>query len=306
MPRKQHSRHIKAESFAAVIRDFLNSDRFRGYSPNTQDMWGRELRLAQRPELLGELSVDVIRPALVQAFLDGLADRPGKRYVARAALKQLERWALVRDRLDRSIMLGTEAPKTEGGHVPWTDEQVALAEAHARPELARAITLAAETGQRGSDLVRMCWTDIEPYDGRLGIRVTQRKTGMQLWIPHTPALSRALAGWERRPGPILLNSKGRPWRRQDLTIAWMHERARNPALAPLGAAGLVLHGLRATACVRLRRLGAELPQIADFVGMSQDMVGRYCRLSSQKENASAAVVFLEGRQGGVTPWKIRE
>jgi integrase len=304
MPRKQPSRHIKPESFAALIRDYLNSDRFNGYALATRELWGRELRLAQRPELLGELATDVIRPALVQAFLDGLADRPGKRYAARAALVRLEQWALVRDRLPHAIMTGTEAPKTQGGRVPWSDEQVALAEQYARPELARAVTLAAETGQRGSDLVRMCWSDIEEYGGRRGINVIQRKTGKQLWIPHTPALSAALVRWERRPGPILLSSKGRPWRREDLSIAWMHERDRNPALAPL--AGLVLHGLRATACVRLRRLGAEVPQIADFVGMSHDMVARYCRLSSQKENASAAVVFLEGRQGGVTHWKIRE
>jgi hypothetical protein len=37
--------------------------------------------------------------------------------------------------------------------------------------------------------------------------------------------------------------------------------------------------------------------------MSEGMVARYCRLSVQKENASAAVVFLEGLQRDVTRWK---
>jgi hypothetical protein len=55
----------------------------------------------------------------------------------------------------------------------------------------------------------------------------------------------------------------------------------------------VLHGLRATACVRLLRAGANTRQIADMVGMSEPIVGRYCRFSVQKENASAAVLHLD-------------
>jgi hypothetical protein len=54
-----------------------------------------------------------------------------------------------------------------------------------------------------------------------------------------------------------------------------------------------MHGLRGTACVRLRRSGATIPQIADMVGMSVQMVARYCRFSIQKENAVAAVIHLE-------------
>jgi integrase len=55
------------------------------------------------------------------------------------------------------------------------------------------VTLAANTGQRGSDLVRMRWTDIEEYEGRPGINVTQRKTGLVIWIPMTQELMAASA-----------------------------------------------------------------------------------------------------------------
>lgn len=60
-------------------------------------------------------------------------------------------------------------------------------------------------------------------------------------------------------------------------------------------AGLVLHGLRATAVVRLRRAGATTGQIAGMVGMSEPMVNRYCRKSVQRENALAAVHYLDAR-----------
>lgn len=279
--------------FAAVIRAFTASPKFQGYADATRDLWGRELRLAEHPETLGGLSIYEIRPSLVQAFLDGLADRPAKQEAALSALKQLEKWAIVRDLLPHTITLGCEAEGSDGGHVPWSDEHVALAEQACRPELARAVTLAANTGQRGSDLVKMRWTDIEDYNGRAGINVTQKKTKKQIWIPLTEPLQATMATWERRPGFILLKPDGNPWTRVRLTGTWAYDRDTSPALATLKEAGLVMHGLRATACVRLLRAGANTRQISDMIGMGEEMVGRYCRFSVQRENASAAVYHLD-------------
>jgi integrase len=282
---------ITEECFAAVIRAFMASPKFQGYSPATREVWGRELRLAERPDTLGAISVNMLRPALVQAFMDGMAGRPGKQAAALAALRQVERWAIVRDLLPQPITMGVEVGHSHDGHKPWTDEQVRLAESQARPELARVVTLAANTGQRGSDLVKMRWTDFEVYNGLTGINVLQLKTGRQIWVPITQELAEAMAAWERRPGFILLRPTGIPWTRKALTWAWIVERDTNPALRAL--AGLVLHGLRATACVRLLRAGANTRQIADMVGMSEQIVGRYCRFSVQRENASAAVMHLD-------------
>ncbi len=196
-----------------------------------------------------------------------------------------------------SITLGVETERPQGGHIPWTDDQVALAELHARPDIAQAITLKANTGQRGSDLVRMCPTDLELFQGIEGINVTQKKTGRVVWVPITSPLAAAMKTWERRPGPFLLRQDGRPWTRKALQNAWDANRESTPALAPLRESvlghKLVPHGLRGTACVRLRRAGATIPQIADMVGMSEAMVARYCRFSIQKENAIAAVHHLE-------------
>ncbi len=105
--------------------------------------------------------------------------RSGKQAAALAAFHALEKWAVVRDLLPKPITLGVETGKPEGGHVPWTDAQVALAERHARRDLARVITLGANTGQRISDLVRMGPTDVETLRGIDGINVTQKKTGRQ-------------------------------------------------------------------------------------------------------------------------------
>jgi integrase len=286
-------KHIKGGSFAQVIRTYMSSPKWEGLADNTRANYGYPLRLAERPETLGALPVDVIRPALVQAFLDGFADRPAAQKSAQTALKAVERWALVRDLLPYPITTGTEAPGSQGGFKPWTDEQVELAEHKARPHIARVITVAANTGQRGSDIVRMRWSDIEDHEGRPGINVTQQKTGLVLWVPFTQELMRAVLKWERRPTFIALKEDGQPWTRAQLSDQWLRERENRVALAPLKAEGLVLHGLRATAVVRLRRAGANTGQIADMVGMSEVMVKRYTRFSVQRENALAAVHYLD-------------
>jgi hypothetical protein len=188
---------ITDRCFAAVIRAFIASPKFQNYSPATREVWGRELRLAERPDTLGAISVNIIRPALVQAFMDGMSDRPGKQTAALAALRQLERWAIVRDLLAQPITLGVEVGHSHDGHRPWTDQQVRLAETNARPELAKVVTLGANTGQRGSDLVKMRWTDIEDYKGRSGINVVQVKTGKEIWVPITHELA-ASRGRARR------------------------------------------------------------------------------------------------------------
>jgi integrase len=281
----------------------LASPKFAKLAAGTQVNYRHLLELAGARGILGDVKVTVIRPRLVQLFLDGLADRPGAQTNAKVALKAVEKWAIVRDLLPYPITTGTEVVGGGDGHHPWSEQQVETAVRHACPDVARAIMLAASTGQRGSDLIRMRWSDVETADGRsisvdarMGINVRQRKTGLRLWIPLSNAIAAAMASWERAPGAILRNH-GQPWRNRDqLTKAWKRQRDTKAELVP--CRGLVMHGLRATACVRLSRLGATTRQIADMVGLSEPMVARYCRFSSQKENAMAAVLRLDG-----TPWQ---
>jgi integrase len=285
-------------SFAALVRAFKEA-KFKGYSQATKDLWGRELDFAARPDCLGALSRHEIRPSLVQAFFDGISDRPGKQAASLAVLKELERWAVVRDLLPRQITLGVEIEDSDGGHIPWTAEQVAYAETNLPPHLSRAITLGANTGQRGSDLIRMGWADLALFQGIEGINVRQKKTGRELWVPIISTLASAMRTWERRPGPFLTRADGRLWTRKQLTGAWTYIRETNDVFASYRLCGpdrdrpMVLHGLRGHACVRLLHAGANTRQISDMVGMSEEIVKTYTKFSVQRENAVAAVYHME-------------
>lgn len=282
------------DCFAALVRAYMASPKFATYADETRDLWGRYLNLAAHPERLGAVSLQTIRPALVQAYIDGMTGKPGKQVASLAAIKQLESWAIVRDLLGRSITTGVETEDSNGGHTPWSDIHVELVERHGRQDFARLVVLGANTGQRGSDLIRMGWSDIETYQGVQGINVKQKKTSREIWIPITKHLATAMETWEKMPGPFLRKMDGGLWTREQLTAAWVRHRDSNRELDALKTEGLVIHGLRGHACVRLLRAGANTRQISEWVGMSEPMVKNYTRFSDQKDNALATVHLLDG------------
>jgi hypothetical protein len=77
---RRRAGRIHAGSFASVIRAYQSSPAYlQGLARSTQRLYNDVLRIAEREEALGGLSITIIRPALVQAFLDGLSERPAGR-----------------------------------------------------------------------------------------------------------------------------------------------------------------------------------------------------------------------------------
>src|SRR5690349_8799664 len=142
----RHGGRSMAGNFSHVIRLYLASEIFKDLAPATRYNYERSLNDAEVG--LGFLAVDTISAKLVQEYLDGWAKLPGKQSVAKGALQALQKWAVVRGHLPHPIMTGVQTIGSDDGHEPWTDEQVATAIQNARPDLARAILLAVNTGQR--------------------------------------------------------------------------------------------------------------------------------------------------------------
>ena len=292
-------------TFAEVLRAFERSAAFPSHA-GTAANYARAIKWAEA--VLGRFSttdtINGIRPKLVQAALDELVSTPAERVNRRAVLVTIDKWAAPRELLLRSITFGVKVKGSDGGHEPWTDAQVAIGQQHARPDLARIITIAVNTGQRGSDIVRMRLSDIteerHPITGHIfpGINVVQKKTGLRLWVPFTEELVAAVETWRRDirpPWRLVTRPDGSPFEGNRLSIEWCQERERNAALVALKDAGLVIHGLRGTCVVRLRKAGASPLQIANMVGMSEPMVARYSRLADQIDMALAAVHHLNVR-----------
>lgn len=279
--------------FVAVIEAYIASDKFRKLAKNTQIAYEYIFRLAKQVGILGDIPVTELTPRRVQKFLDLYSDRPATMCRARAAIKSLETWALIReDDFGRPYLLtpiatGTEATHGEGSREPWTDAEIELAVRHAPQHLGRVVQLAAWTAQRLGDLTRMQTKHITApdEDGMRWITVTQEKTALPLYVPIFPELEAILATWDCGLGYLLTRPTGGPWEAGELSKAWYTERERNESLASLRPRGLSFHGLRATGVIRLGQRGWTEREIAKAVGMSTKMVGRY----SSKEEARELV-----------------
>ena len=255
-------------------------------SEATQRQYRRYLKLARAA--WGELRADGLRPVHVRAMMQQLAATPPKANSFLWCMSALSAWARVNDHISQSFIEGVRAfDLSDRGHKPWTPEQIAVI--HALPDsmMRRGLFLYLYTGQRGSDVVRLGLSDFD--DGGFAIR--QQKTGREVWCPIVPELAAEMAKWEKRPGPFLLQEAGKRYTRQRFGEHFDKLREKTPALS-----GTTLHGLRATAVIRLRRDGLEIPRISDIVGMSMQTIERYCRFADKKASGKAALLSLTERR----------
>ena len=231
----------------------------------------------------GNLAADGLRPKHVRELLDEFNRRPGTGNNILGFLRALSKWGLERGHFDHSITEGVKPYKSDTGHKPWTPEQCAAAEARFTGMVRRAYFLCRYTGQRGSDVIRLGETYID--DG--GFRISQKKTSVEIWCPIDPLLAAEMATWERRPGPYLYTATGKPFTKKYLEGRIADAREAVPELA-----GVTFHGLRGTRVVELRERGHNTLEIQAQVGMSPQMIERYCRFADKKRLGKAAVLSL--------------
>jgi integrase len=266
---------------------YLESPQFHEHQPGTQSQYRACLDIARTA--WGSLPSASLLPHHVQAMMDRLAETPAKANNFLTAMRALSAYARPRQLLLQGVTEGVKAFATKGGHKPWTPEQLRAAHDRLTGVVRRGIMLYLYTGQRGSDIVRLGFADID--DG--GFSVRQRKTGREMWCPVLPELAAEIATWEKQPGPFLLQASGKPFSRK---LFWEHfDRARVdiPELADV-----TLHGLRCTAVIRLRRAGLSVGQIGDIAGMSLATIERYCRFADRKASGQAALVQLTASRNG--------
>ncbi|KQZ00863.1 hypothetical protein ASD45_08345 [Pseudolabrys sp. Root1462] len=264
--------------------------------PSTYVSYERTARLyiqrTKDADAICHIAIADIRPSISQAFLDGLAAKPGVRVNAKTLLGAIESWAIVRDKLPRTIMTGVAVHYDGGGNEPWPAWAVELAIEHGAPWLQRAVYVGANTAQGVSDLVKFQGRDLEGG----GINLRRKKTDKVIWVGLDPAVWATMQGWKIEPfAPIVPHPDGRAFKRGNELSWWFwYERKNNPALAPIAELGLSLHGLRATAVVNAGMKGLSDGEIANLYGLHEQTVRIYRRLADQRIRADATVLRMTG------------
>src|SRR5262245_56415389 len=274
----------------------------RKIAESTQYQYRRQLRRARM--MWGSLLATGLRPAHVQRAMEQLADKPGAANGFLAAMQALSKWGRAKGLLDYPLTDGVEAYQIAGGHRPWTDEQIACAHEHLTGMVRHGVMLLLYTGQRGSDMVRLGPTMIDDGGFDLGWR-GQIKTGTRPWSPIFPELAKEMESWDiKQPGPFVRNKEGGHCTRARFGKFFNEAKAELAEKGITTLEGTTLHGLRGTACIRLKREGFSNGVIADMVGMSVAMVERYTRFEDKRATGKSVLAMLAERKSTARTGKL--
>ena len=229
----------------------------------------------------------------VDIIVGKMANKPGAGIILLKRLRTLVRYAIALGWIDRDPTAGAKSYRSKEIHT-WNEDEIAAFEKHwkkgSRERLAFALLLF--TGQRGSDVHRMSWSD---YVGGT-IRVAQQKTATKLTIPLHDDLEELLALESRADDTILATAYKKPFSVKG--FGHMMSAAIREAGLPRRCTA---HGLRKAAARRLAEAGCSASKIMAITGhKTLAEVKRYTRAAEQERLARQAIK----RQAGIKSGKL--
>ena len=109
----------------------------------------------------------------------------------------------------------------------------------------------------------------------------QVKTGVRPSVPILPELAAEIATWEKRPGRYVPTETGKPFTRKRFVEVFREATGAIPVLT--------LHGLRATAAIRLKRAGLITGVISDIACRRR---WSHAIADDKRESGKAALIML--------------
>lgn len=152
-----------------------------------------------------------------------------------------------------------------GVDIIWTDADIAHLKKSCSAEIAHAVDLAAHTGLRVGDLIRLSWSHV----GEDAIVLTTGKSRhrREAIIPLYQGLRDVLARIPRRSPVVLTSSKGRPWAKDGLSSSFA--KAKDVAW-PKGD-DLHFHDLRGTAATKFYVAGLAEREIPELMAWEEEV-----------------------------------
>ena len=160
---------------------------------------------------------------------------------------------------------------SDRSEIIWTDADISHLKKTCSAEVAHAVDLAAHTGLRVGDLIRLSWSHV----GEDAIVITTGKSRhlREAVIPLYDDLRAVLDRIPRRSPVILTSSTKRPWVRDGLSSSFA---AAKKEAWPEGD-NLHFHDLRGTAATKFYLAGLTEREIAELMGWEEDSVAKIIR-----------------------------
>jgi integrase len=238
--------------------------------------------------LFGDLSIaqfdrpEKIRP-IIRKWRNRFADKPRTADYGMQVLSRILSHAVEIGKIASNPCEGIrQIYSAERSDNIWTDADIARLKSKCSPEIAHAIDLAAHTGLRLGDLLRLSWSHI----GGDAIVMTTGKSKREAFVPLYDDLNAVLAGIPKRATTILTNSKGRPWTKDGFGSSFQKAKVT----AGMSETDLHFHDLRGTAATRFYVAGLPQRFIAEIMAWEEEHVARIMRRYVDRSAMTKAII----------------
>ena len=255
-----------------------------GWLDRIEEHFG-ELRIAQfdRPEK--------IRP-VIRRWRNKWADKPRTADYGMQVLSRVLSYAV--DPLGKIASNPCEGIKGlyngDRSEIIWTDADIAELKNPAAPkkgcptEISDAVDLAACSGLRLGDLLRVSWSHVG--EDAIVLTTGKSKHRREVIVPLYDGLRSVLTRIPRRSTTILTSSQGRPWKKNGFGTAFQRAKKR----AGIADRNLHFHDLRGTAATRFYTVGLSERVIAEIMGWEEEYVARIIRRYVGRAAATKAII----------------
>jgi integrase len=271
----QSLKATNTDKFHSVIT-LYKADAFKRLAASTRSKWGPWIdRIGDH---FGKLSTaqfdrqDKIRPVIIR-WRNQYANTPRTADYGMQVLSSILSYAI--DSLGKLARNPCEGIKrlysSDRSAIIWTDADIAQLKEACPIEIARAVDLAAHTGLRLGDLLRLSWSHV----GEKAITITTGKSNhrREAMIPLYDALRGVLARIPKRATTVLTSSRNCPWTVNGFGTSF--DRAKNAA--GLKDRNLHFHDLRGTAATKFYLSGIDQRLIAEIMGWEEEQVSKIIR-----------------------------
>jgi integrase len=281
--------------FRSLVTLYRASPDFKGLAQSTVYNWVFWLdRIADH---FGDLSIaqfdrpEKIRP-IIRQWRNRFADKPRTADYGLQVLSRVLAYAV--DPLGKIAGNPCDGIKrlytVDRSAIIWTMADIERLKATCSPEIAHAVDLAAHTGLRLGDLLRLSWAHIG--DDAIIITTGKSKHRREAIIPLYDDLKTVLAAIPKRSTIILTNSKHRPWSKDGFGSSFNKAKV----IAGMKDADLHFHDLRGTAATRFYIAKLQERDIAEIMGWEEAYVARIIRRYVERGAATRAIIRQLNKQ----------
>lgn len=282
--------------FRALVTLYKASGDYKGLADTTKRNWSPWLdRIGQH---FGDLRIaqfdrpDKIRP-VIRRWRNQWADKPRTADYGLQVLSRVLSYAV--DPLGKIAGNPCEGIKqlysANRSEIIWTGGDIVQLKKTCSADVAYAVDLAAHTGLRLGDLLRLSWSHV----GEDAITITtgkskHRRTAI---IPLYDDLRRVLASIPKRSTTILTNVRRRPWTANGFGTAF--NRAK--IAAGMNERDLHFHDLRGTAVTKFYVSGISERVIAEIMAWEEEHVAKIIRRYVDRAAATKALIRQINEKG---------